>query len=52
MKTKQGSRIDEGPARIRGKRVRAVRRQLKQGRYDIDSRLAVILGRMLEDLAT
>jgi hypothetical protein len=30
--------------------VAAIRRQLKQGKYDTDSRLAVILDRILEDL--
>jgi hypothetical protein len=52
MKTKQASRIDELPARIRHRRVLAVRRQLRQGRYDTDSRLAVTLDRVLEDLTT
>jgi len=47
MKTKQASRIDELPVRIRRRRVLAVRRQLKQGRYDTASRLAVILDRIL-----
>jgi len=31
-------------------RVRAVRRQLRHGEYDIDSRLAAIIDRILEDL--
>ncbi len=52
MKAKQASRIDELPARIRRARVVAVRRQLKQGRYDTDSRLILILDRILEDLNT
>jgi len=33
----------------RGK-VLAVRRQLREGKYDIDSRLAAVLDRILEDL--
>jgi hypothetical protein len=33
----------------RGK-VSAVRRQLRQGKYDIDSRLAAVIDRILEDL--
>jgi len=31
-------------------KVSAVRRQLREGNYDIDSRLAAILDRILEDL--
>ncbi len=52
MKAKQASRIDELPARMRRRRVLAVRRQIRQGRYDTGSRLAVILDRILEALAT
>jgi hypothetical protein len=51
MKTKQTSRIHESPAKIRHKKVVAVRRQLRQEKYDIDSRLPAILDRVLEDLA-
>ncbi|MCL5280951.1 MAG: hypothetical protein M1376_13715 [Planctomycetes bacterium] len=51
MKTKKASRMDVLPERIRRKRVWAVRRQLRQGRYDVASRLAAILDRVLEDVA-
>jgi hypothetical protein len=50
MKAKQVSRIARSPARIRRRKVRGVRRRLKQGRYDIDTRLAVVLDKILEDL--
>ncbi len=51
MKTKKALRIETLPDRTRRKRVWAVRRQLKQGRYDIDSRLAAVLDRVFEDVA-
>ena len=51
MKAKKASRIEVWPERMRRKRVWVVRRQLKQGRYDIDSRLAAVLDRVLEDVA-
>jgi len=51
MKVKKASRIEGLPERSRRKRVWAVRRQLKQGRYDIDSRLAAVLDRVFEDVA-
>jgi hypothetical protein len=50
MKAKKASRIEVLSDRSRRKRVWAVRRQLKQGRYDIDSRLAAVLGRVFEDV--
>ncbi len=31
-------------------KVQAVRRQIRQGKYDIDSRLAAIIDRIIEDL--
>ena len=51
MKAKKASRIEVLPERTRRKRVWAVRRQLKQGRYDVDSRLAAVLDRVLEEVA-
>jgi hypothetical protein len=51
MKAKKASRIEVLPERTRRKRVWVVRRQLKQGRYDVDSRLAAVLNRVLEDVA-
>lgn len=52
MKTKKALvRIETLPARSRRKRVGAVRRQLRQGRYDIDSRLAAVFDRVFEDVA-
>ncbi len=51
MKAKKASRIEVLPDRMRRKRVWAVRRQLKQGRYDINSRLAAVLDRVLEEVA-
>jgi hypothetical protein len=51
MKAKKPSRIDVLPERMRRKRVWVVRRQLQQGRYDIDSRLAAVLDRVLEDVS-
>ena len=51
MKAKRAPRIEVLPDRSRRKRVWAVRRQLKQGRYDIDSRLAAVLNRVSEDVA-
>jgi hypothetical protein len=51
MKTKKASRIETAPDRSRRKRVWVVRRQLKQGRYDIDSRLAAVFDRVFEDVA-
>ena len=51
MKTKKASRIEMLPDRSRRKRVWAVRRQLKQGRYDINFRLAAVLDRVFEDVA-
>ena len=50
MKVKQVLKTDELPARLRRRRVLAVRRQLKHGKYDLDSRLAAVLDRILEDL--
>ena len=48
--------IDAGagspPTRIRRRKVQALRRQLKEGKYDIDSRLGAILDRILENLTT
>jgi len=38
--------------RLSRTRVRTIRRQLKQGRYDIDSRIAAMLDRLLADLIT
>ena len=43
-------RSGESPAKIRWRKVRAVRRQLARGRYDITIRLAAIFDRVLEDL--
>lgn len=51
MKAKKTLRIEALPGRTRRKRVWAVRRQLRQGRYDIDSRLAAVLDRVFEDVA-
>jgi hypothetical protein len=50
MRVKPASRTSESPARIRHRKVSAVRRQLRQGRYDINSRLTAILDHVLEDL--
>jgi hypothetical protein len=51
MKAKKALRMETLPDRARRKRVWAVRRQLKQGRYDIDFRLAAVLDRVFEDVA-
>jgi hypothetical protein len=51
MKVKKASKIETLPDRTRQRRVWAVRRQLKQGRYDINSRLAAVLDRVFEDVA-
>ncbi len=52
MKVKLSSRTSESPARLRRRKVSAVRRQLRQGRYDINFRLTAILDYVLEDLST
>lgn len=46
------SAVRDQPGRIRRKKVQAVRRQLKLGRYAIDSRLTAILDNLLDDLLT
>ena len=52
MKAKQGSKIDEVSVPVRRRKVSTVRRQLRQGKYDTNSRMAAILDKVLEDLAT
>jgi anti-sigma28 factor (negative regulator of flagellin synthesis) len=39
-------------AQVRQPRVCAIRHQLQQGTYDVDSRLTAVLDRVLRDLAT
>lgn len=51
MKARKAPRIEVVPDRSRRKRVWAVRRQLKRGRYDINSRLAAVFDRVFEDVA-
>jgi|GEM_PF-6110422 len=36
----------------RNRKVQAIRKRLKLGRYDIDSRLSAILDKLLDDLLT
>jgi hypothetical protein len=51
MIPKQIGKIAELAARTRRRKVQAVRRQLKRGKYDTNSRLTAILDRILEDLS-
>lgn len=47
-----GVRPVEPLGRIRRAKVRAIRGQLRLGKYNVDSRLAAILDRLLDDLVT
>lgn len=38
------------PPRYRRKKILAIRQQLREGKYDIDRRLNVVLDRLLEEL--
>ena len=50
MKAKQASKTDELSVPIRRRKVSAVRRRIKRGKYDADCRVAAILDKVLEDL--
>lgn len=42
--------LRQSAAKLRRRKVKALRRQIKEGSYDVDWRLATILDKMVEDL--